>query len=53
VTLTIVPMISGDKQDALTTAMRFYRWRAGVRRRIKRGYNRRVRKLAKRIEISE
>jgi hypothetical protein len=53
VTLTIVPMISGDEQDALTRAKRFHKWRAGVRRHIKRRYNRRVRKQGKRIETDE
>jgi hypothetical protein len=46
--LTIIPMISGDEQDALTRAKRFYKWRAGAPRRIKR-----VRKLGKRIETDE
>jgi hypothetical protein len=51
--VTIIPMISGDEADALTRAKRFYKWHAGVRQRIKRGYNKRVRRLGKRIESGE
>jgi hypothetical protein len=46
-------MISADEADALTRAKRFYKWRAGVRRHIKRRYNRRVRRQGKRIETNE
>jgi hypothetical protein len=42
----ITPFINGDEEDALTRAKRFYKWRARVRRRIKRGYNKRVRRRA-------
>jgi hypothetical protein len=46
-------MISADEADALTRTKRFYKWRAGVRRHIKRRYNRRMRKQGKRIETNE
>jgi hypothetical protein len=36
-------MINGDEYDALTAAKRYYHWRPGDRKRIKRGYQRRFR----------
>jgi hypothetical protein len=49
----ITPFINGDEEDALTGGKRFYKGRAGVRRRIKRGYNKRVRRRGKRIQTNE
>lgn len=42
-----VPFINGDEEDALTGAKRFFRWRPGEWKRIKRGYWRRVRRTGK------
>lgn len=42
-----IPTIDGDEYDALTPSRKYHRWRAGERRRIKRRYNRRVRRLAR------
>ena len=36
---------SGDELDALTDSRRFYHWRAGQVKRIKRGYNKRFRRV--------
>ena len=40
--------LHGDEEDALTRAKRFYLWRPGRRKEIKRGYNKRARKAGKR-----
>ena len=42
-----IPMISGDEQDALTGSKRYYGWRPGQRKQIKRGYQRRMRKMVR------
>lgn len=42
-----IPMKTGDEYDALTGWKRYLYWRPGERKRIKRGYNRRARRLAK------
>lgn len=42
-----VPLTSGDEQDALTPSKRYFAWKSGVRKSIKRGYNKRARKSAK------
>jgi hypothetical protein len=42
-----IQMISGDEYDALTRAKRFFDWRAGERKRIKRNYRKRERAQAK------
>ena len=39
-----IPLISGDEYDALTPAKRFYIWRSGVRRKLKKAYNKRFRR---------
>ena len=40
-------MKGGDEYDALTrTAKRHYRWKAGYRKKIKRKYNKRLRKVS-------
>ena len=44
-----IPMNSGDEHDALTRWRRFLHWKPGERVRIKRGFRRRVRRLAKRL----
>jgi hypothetical protein len=44
-----IPFTNGDEQDALTRAMQYYKWRAGSRRAVKRGYNKRARKVARRV----
>jgi len=36
---------SGDEQDALTGWRKVLSWRAGQRKKIKRRYNKRIRKL--------
>ena len=43
----LVPLKGGEEYDALTRARKFYHWRPGVLRKIKRGYNKRVRREAK------
>jgi hypothetical protein len=42
-----IPM-KGDEFDALTRWRRFVNWRPGMRVSIKRGYNKRVRRVSKR-----
>tara|TARA_B110000483_G_C17706948_1_gene355633 strand:- start:292 stop:468 length:177 start_codon:yes stop_codon:yes gene_type:complete len=39
-----VPLKSGDEYDALTRARKFYLWKAGQLKKIKRAYNKRFRK---------
>jgi hypothetical protein len=39
-----VPMVTGDENDALTRFKRFVNWRPGVRKALKRAFNRRVRR---------
>lgn len=41
------PMVSGDEYDALTRWRRFLRWRSGERVRIKRSFNKRMRRRIK------
>lgn len=51
-----IPLKSGDEYDALTKWKRVCTWRAGDRAKIKRGYNRRVRRVARketRLEVNE
>jgi hypothetical protein len=47
-----IPMNSGDEYDALTGARKFYVWRPGVLKWIKRNYNKRVRRDGKREAYS-
>lgn len=42
-----IPMKTADEYDALTRWRHFLHWRAGERKRIKRGYNRRERRTTK------
>ena len=39
-----IPLICGDEYDGLTKARKFFRWKAGQRKKIKRAYNKRLRK---------
>ena len=41
--MRLIPMKNGDEYDALTKWKRFLHWKPGERKRIKRGYNKRVR----------
>ena len=41
-----IKLKSGDEYDALTKAKKFHHWKSGERKKIKRGYNRRLRKCA-------
>jgi hypothetical protein len=42
-----ISFTNGNEEDALTEAKHFYKWRAGSRAAIKRGYNKRARKVAR------
>lgn len=43
-----LPLKSGDEQDALSRRAKGYlRWRPGERKAIKRGYQRRMRQIAR------
>ena len=42
-----IKMSGGDEWDALTPARKFYNWAPGTVKAIKRRYNRRFRKAAK------
>ena len=42
-----IPLKSGDEYDALTKAKNYCFWKPGQRKRIKRGYNRRLRKISR------
>lgn len=44
-----IPMKGGDEYDALTKARKFFLWKAGQVKKIKRGYNKRFRKQGKDI----
>jgi hypothetical protein len=44
-----IPMKGGDEHDALTKARKYYNWSKGQLKKIKRGYNKRFRKVGKRI----
>ena len=41
-----IKLKGGDEYDALTKAKQFYNWKSGERKKIKRGYNKRLRKCA-------
>ena len=46
-----IPMKGGDEYDGLTKgARRFYHWKAGQLKKIKRAYNKRFRKYNKEIK---
>ena len=42
-----IPMKGGDEYDGLTKARRFYLWKSGQLKKIKRAYNKRFRKHSK------
>ena len=44
-----IPM-KGDEYDALTKARKFYLWKAGQVKKIKRAYNKRLRKHNKDVK---
>lgn len=48
-----IALKSGDEYDALTQAKRHHIWRAGDRKRIKRGYNRRVRRELRKAQAHD
>lgn len=43
----MIPLKGGDEYDALTRARKFYFWQSGELRKIKRQYNKRVRRTGK------
>ena len=45
-----IPMKGGDEYDGLTKARRFYLWKAGQLKKIKRAYNKRLRKHNKEVD---
>lgn len=45
-------LIDGDEYDALTKARKFYGHKAGTIKRIKRKFNKRMRSLWKRDDVS-
>ena len=47
-----IKLKSGDEYDALTKAKKFYHWKPGERKKIKRGYNKRLRKHTENVEAS-
>lgn len=44
-----IPLKGGDEQDALTGWRRFYHFKPGTRKEIKRKFNKRVRRFIKKI----
>lgn len=48
---TRIPLISGDEQDALTQARHWYNWRPGIRKAIKKAYNKRFRRYGRKISL--
>tara|TARA_B110000879_G_C10803800_1_gene367624 strand:+ start:58 stop:243 length:186 start_codon:yes stop_codon:yes gene_type:complete len=40
-----IPMKGGDEYEGLTKARRFHHWKAGQLKKIKRAYNKRLRKF--------
>ena len=42
-----IPFIDGDEQDALTPSRQFYNWKKGQLKKVKRAYNKRMRKYLK------
>ena len=45
-----IRMKGGDEYDGLTKARKFYTWKAGQLKKIKRAYNKRLRKYIKGIK---
>ena len=48
-----MPLKTGDEQDALTRARKFYHWKRGQLKRIKRAYNKKERKWLRRLLIGD
>ena len=48
-----IPMKGGDEYDGLTKARRFYLWKAGQLKKIKRAYNKRLRKYGSAVANSK
>lgn len=46
-----IPLKSGDEHDALTKARHWYNWRPGIRKLIKRAYNKRFRRAGREIPL--
>jgi len=44
-----IPMKGGDEYDGLTNSRKYYNWSKGQIKKIKRGYNKRFRKVGKKI----
>ena len=44
-----IPMKGGDEYDGLTKARKFYMWKRGQLKKIKRAYNKRFRKHTKEL----
>ena len=40
-----IKLKTADEWDALTKAKKYFRWRAGQRKKIKRSYNKRLRRV--------
>ena len=40
-----IKLKTGDEYDALTKAKKYVKWRAGQRKKIKRSYNKRLRRV--------
>lgn len=47
-----IGMKGGDEYDALTKAKQYYNWKPGVRKKIKRKYNKRLRKNIRFDEVT-
>jgi hypothetical protein len=47
------PLKSGDEYDALTRAKKYYIWKSGDRKAIKKSYNKRERKWLDKLLIKE
>ena len=45
-----IPMKGGDEHGGLTKARKFYLWKKGQLKKIKRAYNKRFRKYIKEIK---
>ena len=42
-----IPLKGGDEYDGLTKARKFFHWKSGQLKKIKRAYNKRLRKTNK------
>jgi len=48
-----IPMKGGDEYDGLTKARKFYMWKSGQLKKIKRAYNKRFRKQSKELMMTK